>query len=46
MTNLDPRMVAAINAAVHSAVAAVGIDGVRRMSMFPSAARAEQRLAA
>lgn len=47
MTSQDPRVVAAITHAVHAAIAAVGIDGLRRMSMFPSSAKcAELPLAA
>lgn len=47
MNTQDPRVVAAIAHAVHAAIAVVGIEGVRRMSMFPSSAkRDERRLAA
>ncbi len=37
--SMDPKMVAAISHAVHSAIAVVGIDGLRSTSMFPSAAK-------
>lgn len=44
---MDPRMVQAIAHAVHAAIAAVGINGLRRTSMFPSANKlAEYKLAA
>jgi hypothetical protein len=33
----DKRIHDAITHAVHAAIAVVGIEGVRRMSMFPSA---------
>lgn len=36
MEKLDPRMVEAIAKAVLAAIDAVGIDGIREMSMFPS----------
>lgn len=44
---MDPSVVDAIAHAVHAAIAVVGIDGLRRTSMFPSSAkRAEYKLAA
>jgi hypothetical protein len=47
MNNQDPRVAEAIAHAVHTAIAVVGIEGLRRTSMFPSAAkRAELPLAA
>ena len=47
MTTQDARVVAAIAHAVHAAIAVVGIDGLRRTSMFPSSTkRAELPLAA
>lgn len=48
MTNpTDSRVREAISEAVYEAIAIVGIDGLRRTSMFPSAAkRAELPLAA
>ena len=47
MNNQDPRVTAAIAHAVHAAIAAVGIDGLRRTSMFPSSTkRVELPLAA
>ena len=33
---MDPRVVQAITHAVHAAIAVVGIDGLRKTSMFPS----------
>lgn len=39
MQTMDPKVVAAISLAVHAAVAKVGIDGIRNMSMFPSTTR-------
>jgi hypothetical protein len=45
--HMDPRVVEAITHAVHAAIAAVGIEGLRKTSMFPSASkRAEYKLAA
>lgn len=44
---MDPRMVGAIRHAVYAAIDAVGIEGLRKTSMFPSASkRAEFKLAA
>ncbi len=44
---MDPRVVHAITHAVHAAIAAVGMEGLKRTSMFPSAtAKAELKLAA
>jgi len=39
MTELQPRVEAAIIKAVDVAVKAVGINGLRKMSMFPSSQR-------
>lgn len=33
---MDPKVVQAITHAVHAAIAAVGVEGLRRTSMFPS----------
>ena len=33
---MDPRVVQAITHAAHAAIATVGLDGLRRTSMFPS----------
>lgn len=41
---MDPKVVAAIAAAVHAAIAEVGIDGLRSTSMFPSSKRAYAEL--
>ena len=38
---IDARIVNAISVAVRHAIAVVGMEGLRRTSMFPSAAKAE-----
>lgn len=44
---MDPRVVNAITHAVHAAIAVVGIEGLKRTSMFPSTtAKAAYKLAA
>lgn len=46
MKTMDPRMAAAIAHAVHAAIAAVGIGGLRSTSMFPSASKKNKLLLA
>lgn len=48
MMSMDPKVVAAITHAVHTAIAKMGIDGLLQTSMFPSASKqiAERKLAA
>jgi len=48
MDKLNPKVMEAIRVAVHQAIAEVGIEGVRAMSLFPSAQkeRAPYKLAA
>lgn len=48
INSMNPRMVKAITAAVHAAIAEVGIEGLRATSMFPSSQKktVELRLAA
>lgn len=47
-TKMDPKVVQAVTHAVHAAIAAVGFDGLRRTSMFPSSQKevVEYKLAA
>lgn len=46
--SMNPRVVEAITHAVHTAIAVVGVDGLRATSMFPSANKnaAQERKAA
>lgn len=38
--SIDPKVVAAVTHAVHAAIAQVGVEGLLKTSMFPSANKA------